>query len=202
MNCLGLIAVALDDRQRAAKLYPRLLATAGQYHWFLVDRVLGELACLCGDEEQAIVHLAAAEATARRENLRPELGRTLLAQANCELARGDPGSASRATDLLKQALVLFEQLNLATVASRVRDQLRLLAHQPRGTTLPALPGGLTRSEARVLHLVTLGKNNRQIAEELGISEKTVANHLSHIFMKTNSENRAAATAFAIHNGLA
>jgi len=50
--------------------------------------------------------------------------------------------------------------------------------------------------------VTLGKNNRQIAEELGLSEKTVANHLSHIFSKTGSENRAAATAFAIRNGLA
>jgi DNA-binding NarL/FixJ family response regulator len=118
------------------------------------------------------------------------------------VACGNPGSASRATDLLKQALVLFEQLNLAKAASDVRHQLRLLAHPPSETTLPALPGGLTRGEARVLHLVTLGKNNRQIAEQLGISEKTVANHLSHIFMKTDSENRAAATAFAIRNGLA
>ncbi len=66
----------------------------------------------------------------------------------------------------------------------------------------ALPANLTKSEARVLQLVVGGRRNRQIAEELGISEKTVANHLSHIFSKTTSENRAAATAFAIHNGIA
>jgi DNA-binding NarL/FixJ family response regulator len=47
-----------------------------------------------------------------------------------------------------------------------------------------------------------GKSNRQIAQELGLSEKTVANHLTHIFNKTNSENRAAATAFAIRHRLA
>ncbi len=201
MTCLALMALGLDDRERAAKLYPKLLATSGQYHWFLVDRVLGELACLCNDREKAMVHLAAAETTARRENLRPELARTLVAQANCEIACDGPGSASRAGDLLKQALALFEQLHLAKAAGDARHLLHLLSHPPLRTTLPLLPAGLTRSEARVLHLVTLGKNNRQIAEELSISEKTVANHLSHIFMKTDSENRAAATAFAIRSGL-
>jgi DNA-binding NarL/FixJ family response regulator len=85
---------------------------------------------------------------------------------------------------------------------RIRKQLRPLSRQPLGTALPSLPAGLTRSEASVLNLVTQGKNNRQIAEDLGLSEKTVANHLSHIFIKTDSENRAAATAFAIRHGLA
>jgi DNA-binding NarL/FixJ family response regulator len=43
--------------------------------------------------------------------------------------------------------------------------------------------------------------NTRIAHELVVSEKTVATHLTHIFNKTNSENRAAATAFAIRHGL-
>ena len=41
-----------------------------------------------------------------------------------------------------------------------------------------------------------------IAQTLGLSEKTVTNHLTHIFQKTDSENRTAATTFAIRHGLA
>ena len=65
-----------------------------------------------------------------------------------------------------------------------------------------LTGERDEGEAAVLKLVTCGKSNSQIAQELVISEKTVINHLTHIFNKTNSENRAAATAFAIRHGLA
>ena len=48
----------------------------------------------------------------------------------------------------------------------------------------------------------MGKSNRQIAEELVLSEKTVANHLARIFAKTATDNRAAAAAFAIRAGIA
>jgi DNA-binding NarL/FixJ family response regulator len=63
------------------------------------------------------------------------------------------------------------------------------------------PAGLTAREVEVLRLVAKGMTNSQIAQELVLSEKTVATHLTHIFNKTNSENRAAAVAFAIHRGL-
>jgi non-specific serine/threonine protein kinase len=63
------------------------------------------------------------------------------------------------------------------------------------------PAGLTAREVEVLRLVATGLTNAQIAQELVLSEKTVATHLTHILNKTNSENRAAAVAFAIHHGL-
>lgn len=63
------------------------------------------------------------------------------------------------------------------------------------------PGGLTRREVEVLRLVAAGKSNRQIAEELSLSERTVENHLTSIFSKTGTDNRAGATAFAIHSNL-
>jgi DNA-binding NarL/FixJ family response regulator len=63
-------------------------------------------------------------------------------------------------------------------------------------------GGLTARETEVLGLVAKGKTNRQIADELVISEKTVASHLSHIFTKLGLSSRAAATAFAYEHGLA
>lgn len=44
-----------------------------------------------------------------------------------------------------------------------------------------VPGGLTARELEVLALTAQAKTNRQIADQLFISEKTVASHLSHIF---------------------
>ncbi|MDQ6661668.1 MAG: protein kinase [Chloroflexota bacterium] len=67
---------------------------------------------------------------------------------------------------------------------------------------PTYPAGLTAREVEVLRLVAKGLTNSEIAGELGLSEKTVAHHLTHIFNKTTSENRAAAAAFAIRHGLA
>lgn len=61
---------------------------------------------------------------------------------------------------------------------------------------------LSAREIEVLRLVTQGKTNREIADELVISERTVINHLSHIFSKTGAENRAGATAYALRHGLA
>ncbi len=64
------------------------------------------------------------------------------------------------------------------------------------------PAGLTTREVQVLRLVVRGLTNLEIAEELGLSEKTIAHHLTHIFNKTTSENRASAAAYAIRHGLA
>lgn len=66
----------------------------------------------------------------------------------------------------------------------------------------SFPAGLTAREVQVLRLVARGLTNSQIADELGLSEKTIAHHLTHIFNKTTSENRAAAVAFAFQHHLA
>ena len=61
---------------------------------------------------------------------------------------------------------------------------------------------LTAREIEILRLIATGRSNREIAQALTLSEKTVANHLTSIFTKTGADNRAAATAFAIRHGLA
>ncbi|MEO8623088.1 MAG: LuxR C-terminal-related transcriptional regulator, partial [bacterium] len=60
---------------------------------------------------------------------------------------------------------------------------------------------LTSREVEVLRLVATGKTNRVIAEGLGISEKTVARHVSNIFSKLSLSSRAAATAYAYEHEL-
>ena len=63
------------------------------------------------------------------------------------------------------------------------------------------PSSLSEREAQVLRLIASGKTNRHIAEELFISEKTVARHVSNIFDKLGVSNRSAATAWAYEHNL-
>jgi len=63
------------------------------------------------------------------------------------------------------------------------------------------PDGLTRRELDVLLLLAKGRTNRVIGQELFISEKTVASHVSHIFTKLGVTSRSAATAYAYDHGL-
>jgi DNA-binding NarL/FixJ family response regulator len=65
----------------------------------------------------------------------------------------------------------------------------------------AQPGGLTAREIEVLRLVAAGNSNKQIAEELYLSVKTVARHLENIYFKLGVSSRTAATALAYRDGL-
>ena len=51
-------------------------------------------------------------------------------------------------------------------------------------------------------LVAAGMTNRQIAETLVLSERTVATHLDHIFSKLGVSSRTAVATFALRQGLA
>lgn len=58
---------------------------------------------------------------------------------------------------------------------------------------------LTRRELVVLYLLSLGKTNHSIAEQLGLSEKTVRNHISTILSKLACGNRVEAATYALQN---
>ena len=60
---------------------------------------------------------------------------------------------------------------------------------------------LSKREIEVLKLVAVGMFNKEIGVELGISERTVKNHLSSIFKKIDSSDITQAAVFAIRNGL-
>jgi DNA-binding CsgD family transcriptional regulator len=63
------------------------------------------------------------------------------------------------------------------------------------------PVGLTLREVEVLRFVARGLSNKEIAERLVISPKTVSNHIEHIYAKIGASNRAAAGLFAMRHGL-
>lgn len=60
---------------------------------------------------------------------------------------------------------------------------------------------LTKREIEVLKLITQGLLNKEIADELCISEKTVKNHVSNIFKKIEVSDRTQAAVYAIKNNL-
>ena len=64
-----------------------------------------------------------------------------------------------------------------------------------------VPSGLTSRQVEVLILVAAGKTNREIGEELYVSEHTVRRHLQNIFTRIEVTTRAAATAYAYEHGL-
>lgn len=115
--------------------------------------------------------------------------RVLMAQACRNL--GDAEGSEIELDAARSG---FAELGAAPDTANI-DALSLRAR--RNTV-----GGLTSREVEVLRLVAQGKTNRQIAEQLVISEKTVASHLSHMFTKLGLTSRSAATAYAFQHGLA
>lgn len=65
----------------------------------------------------------------------------------------------------------------------------------------APPSPLSARETEVLRLVADGRTNKQVADDLVVSEHTVARHLSNIYTKLGVGSRAAATAHAYEHSL-
>ena len=118
--------------------------------------------------------------------------RVLLGRAS--RAAGDEEAAQLEFDAARTVLA-----DLGAVADL--DRLERLAGAV-GQPAAAASAGLTRREVEVLRLIAGGRTNRQIAQQLFLSERTVARHVSNILGKLGLANRSGATAFAFEHGLA
>jgi len=67
--------------------------------------------------------------------------------------------------------------------------------------VPDDPNALTSREQEVLRLIARGLSTREISEELVLSERTSARHITNIYAKIGARNRVEATAFALRHGL-
>jgi DNA-binding NarL/FixJ family response regulator len=163
---------------------------------------VGELSIFQAAWSEAHAALSWAEEAARKLGLPLELTFTQLAKAQLALAQGGRGAVAQARNLFEQALVQFQKLRMSEQALAMQARLEQLPERSSSRTARSYPAGLSSREVEVLRLVAKGKSNRQIAEQLVLSEKTVANHLARIFARTGTDNRAAAAAFAIRAGIA
>lgn len=119
------------------------------------------------------------------------------------LKDADRGSLLRAI----RAVARGETLLSPSVAQRVLEQFTATRPAPNPPAQPApapvaaLFSELTSREREVLALIAQGLRNRDIAERLVISEKTVQNHISNIFSKLQVNDRSQAIVRALQGGL-
>jgi DNA-binding CsgD family transcriptional regulator len=177
----------LDEARRAAEELSEI-ATAGK-------RPMLEAIAACA---QGQVELAESNAEAALKALRHACRTWQELDAPYEVARtraliglacerlGDEESAELELDAARE---VFERLGAAPDLARL------------GSLTGAAPHGLSARELEVLRHVAAGKTNREIAEELVVSEHTVARHLQNIFTKLGVSSRTAATAFAFEHHL-
>jgi DNA-binding NarL/FixJ family response regulator len=93
------------------------------------------------------------------------------------------------------AVLAGERVMASAVANRVLDLLT-------GTTTPKeFYDGLTARELDILKLLAIGQANKQIARRLEISDKTVRNHVSHMYEKLHIYDRSQAVLYAVRKGL-
>ncbi|MGW3968753.1 helix-turn-helix transcriptional regulator [Streptomyces ardesiacus] len=133
-----------------------------------------------------------------------ELARVRHRLAAALLATGGEDERARATELLRLARTVADHLGARPLSDAVnllgrRARLTLGRAVPEPAAAPADPAealGLTGRERDVLRLVSEGRTNRQIAEELFISPKTASVHVSNILAKLGVSGRGEAAALA------
>jgi DNA-binding NarL/FixJ family response regulator len=96
----------------------------------------------------------------------------------------------------RAALASFERIGAAHDAAEAAALLRQLGVGSGGG--PRLQQALTRRESEILGLLGLGLSNRDIAERLVISPKTVEHHVSRILGKLKLRSRAEAAVYALN----
>ena len=189
------IALAANDvataRTAADELAAMAVDVGAPYLHAVSSEAAGAVRLAEGDARAALAALREAAAIWRDLEVPYEAARTrALIGVTCR-ALGDECEA----DLeLEAARSVFRRLGA----------VHELAGADRIGRTPAPPraaGGLTAREVEVVRLVAAGKTNRAIASQLRISEKTVARHLSNIFVKLGLSSRAAVTAYAYEHHL-
>jgi RNA polymerase sigma factor (sigma-70 family) len=97
----------------------------------------------------------------------------------------------RAIDAIRHGEALLDPQVTQRVLQRMRQTERLLD--------ASAFRDLSERELEVLFLVSQGKSNREIAEVLGLSEKTVRNHVSNLLEKLGKSNRIELATYAVKN---
>jgi len=95
---------------------------------------------------------------------------------------------------------------VAQVESSLKHTERLIAHQAKGEDGQKIQVPfdvqLTTTELKVVQHVARGLSNREIADELGVSQRTVESHVSNVLGKTGLHNRTELARWAIENSMA
>jgi DNA-binding CsgD family transcriptional regulator len=155
---------------------------------------------------EAEAELRAAQEAAHRLGWRPFLWRISVALGKLYQTQARQEEAEQEFSI---AQVLIEELTANIADEHLREHFLSQAtamlpkkHLPApGRTAQKASAGLTTREREVARLVSQGKSNRAIAEELVVGISTVEAHITHIFNKLGFSSRAQIAAWAVDKGL-
>lgn len=187
------IALAADDVVGARAGAHELASIADQrdtpYLTALAAHAAGAVQLAAGATTAALTELRAAHSAWRDLDAPYATARVRVLIGLAYRQLGDEAGAGLEFD---SAHRIFEELGAVPDSRRAAELLGVR---------PATTAGLSPRETEVLELVAAGMTNRTIADELFISEKTVARHVSNIFGKLGLSSRSGVTAYAYKHGL-
>ncbi|GAC1669098.1 MAG: hypothetical protein PVS3B1_07320 [Ktedonobacteraceae bacterium] len=204
------LALARSDPDTALDITERLIASAANLSGTSIIprlwKLRGEALAALGRSAEAETMLRTAAVAAQAQQLRPLLWRICVALGRLYQAQG---ILEEAEQILASAQATIEEL-----AANVPDE-GLRAHfLAQATTMlpqrrPLTPGraarqaygGLTMREREVAVLVAEGKTNREIADTLVVSHRTIETHVSTILSKLGVPSRSRIAVWAVEVGL-
>jgi DNA-binding CsgD family transcriptional regulator/tetratricopeptide (TPR) repeat protein len=190
---------ALGDQHLAGRLLAEEIGLAREWG---ADRAVGVALRAAGVTDRTgrgTELLTEAVAVLRRSPARLELARALL---DLGAAHRRAGMRGHARELLRESLDLAHALGGLALADRARRELVTAGSRPRRDAMRGRDA-LTPSELRVAQLAAGGQTNRQIAQALFVTQRTVENHLTSTYGKLGISSRpelAAALAGRRANG--
>ncbi len=132
--------------------------------------------------------------------LPPYIANTQHQYAAMLLKRGDVADIERARELNERALEAAREMGMVRL-ERLATALANEIDAPSTASPDGVPYDLTPRELEVLAILVRGGTDREIADELSISHRTVQVHVSNILGKLEAGSRTAAAALAIREGL-
>ncbi len=120
------------------------------------------------------------EGTARLEHAKA------LVELGAALRRANQRKEAR--EPLREGLELARRCGAAPLAERAREELKATGARPRKEVFSGVES-LTASELRTARLAADGLTNREIAQQLYVTQKTVETHLRHCFQKLDLKGR-------------
>ena len=174
----------------------------GSSYW--TDQPLGFIDVARGKLDSAIEHFDRSVAKCRAARFVVQEGWNRFLRAETLCSRAGPGDDERAVEELNDLIGHCKLYGLVLLERRTKTLLAVTSNKREdGNAEPiqSRPDGLTNREVEVLALVAHGNTNKQIADELFISPKTVGNHMQKILEKIGEANRAGAAAYAVKHAI-
>ena len=188
------IALAIGDVEAARGLCKELSELSARHVSDAVDATCseanGDLSCAEGSFEQALPAYRKAAELWRNLHAPYRLSRVRLKFGHACAALGDSEGARSEVEAARN---VFRELGAHPDRKAADDLLRQITKDKDRL--------LTPRQMEVLRFVAQGLTNREIADRLGLSERTVDRHVSDILTRMDAPTRAAATAFAVSSGL-